>query len=83
MEDKLSTDRTGVGGEWGRFRCNVSDGAANEALLLCPPLTSCCVPMDQHQTAVQRLGIPGLESLKLLRRTVGIFFIIEMQGFCL
>ena len=54
----------------------MSDGATNEALLLCPPLTSCCVLMDQYQTAVQRFGTPDLESLKLLRRTVGIFFLL-------
>ena len=33
-------------------------------------------PMDRYKSVVQWLGIPDLESLKLLRRTMGIFVLL-------
>lgn len=33
-------------------------------------------PMERYKSVVQWLGIPDLESLKLLRRTMGIFVLL-------
>lgn len=54
---------------------------AAEASLARPPLTSCCVAqfLTAHgvvQVFGPLVGIHDLESLKLLRRTIGIFVLL-------
>ena len=64
------------------LRCNMNDGEWQ--MKLCslphhsPPVVwpSSQEPLKRYKSVVQWLGIPDLESLKLLRRTMGIFVLL-------
>ena len=57
-------------GEWQMKLCSLPHHS--------PPVVwpSSQEPLEQYKSVVQWLGIPDLESLKLLRRTMGIFVLL-------
>ena len=57
-------------GEWQMKLCSLPHHS--------PPVVwpSSQEPLEQYKSVVQWLGIPDLESLKLLRRTMGLFVLL-------
>ena len=57
-------------GEWQMKLCSLPHHS--------PPVVwlSSQEPLERYKSVVQWLGIPDLESLKLLRRTMGIFVLL-------